>query len=48
MTDETTRRAWAYLSRVAEPPCASLATLVGEFGPVAAAERVRRGDVPEA
>lgn len=48
MTDEITRLAWAYLSRVAEPPCAPLATLVSEFGPVAAAERVRCGDVPDA
>ncbi|CAM4285092.1 DNA protecting protein DprA [Mycobacterium basiliense] len=35
--------AWAYLSRVAEPPCAELATLVGRVGPVEAAHRVRRG-----
>ncbi|MET0896715.1 MAG: DNA processing protein DprA, partial [Mycobacterium sp.] len=39
--------AWAYLSRVAEPPCAPLAVLVAEYGPVAAAEKVRRGDVGE-
>ena len=45
--DETTRRAWAYLSRVAEPPCAPLAALVAECGAVAAAERVKRRDVPE-
>ncbi|ABM13018.1 DNA-processing protein DprA [Mycolicibacterium vanbaalenii] len=43
--DETTRRAWAYLSRVAEPPCAALAALVAEAGAVDAAERVRRGAV---
>ncbi|BBX74338.1 DNA-protecting protein DprA [Mycobacterium shinjukuense] len=36
-------RAWAYLSRVAEPPCADLAALVARVGPVEAAERVRRG-----
>jgi DNA processing protein len=47
MTDETIRRAWAYLSRVAEPPCAPVAALVAEVGAVEAAERVRRGDVPE-
>ncbi|WP_292990658.1 DNA-processing protein DprA [Mycobacterium sp.] len=47
MTDPT-RRAWAYLSRVVEPPCAELATLVTAVGPVEAAERVRRGDVVEA
>jgi DNA processing protein len=36
-------RAWAYLSRVAEPPCAQLAALVRRVGPVEAADRVRRG-----
>ena len=46
MTDATPR-AWAYLSRVAEPPCAELAALVRRVGPVEAAERVRRGDVDE-
>lgn len=35
--------AWAYLSRVAEPPCLELAELVRSVGPVEAAERVRRG-----
>lgn len=39
------RRAWAYLSRVAEPPCAQLASFVVEVGAVEAAERVRRGAV---
>ena len=43
MTD--VRLAWAYLSRVAEPPCAALAALVGRVGPVEAAQRVRRGAV---
>ncbi|MCV6970917.1 DNA-processing protein DprA [Mycobacterium bohemicum] len=38
-------RAWAYLSRVVEPPCAELVALVGGVGPVEAAERVRRGHV---
>ena len=38
-------RAWAYLSRVAEPPCLELAALVRSVGPVEAAERVRRGVV---
>ncbi len=47
MMDEMTRRAWAYLSRVAEPPCAQLAALVAECGAVEAADRVRRGDVAE-
>ncbi|MFV0494659.1 DNA-processing protein DprA [Mycobacterium sp.] len=36
-------RAWSYLSRVAEPPCADLNTLVAAIGPVEAAERIRRG-----
>ncbi len=43
MTD--VRLAWAYLSRVAEAPCAPLAALVGRVGPVEAADRVRRGAV---
>src|ERR1700684_2143272 len=46
MTDATSR-AWAYLSRVVEPPCAELAALVGRVGPVEAAERVRRGRVDD-
>ena len=33
-------RAWAYLSRVVEPPCPELAALVARVGPVEAAERV--------
>lgn len=39
------RLAWAYLSRVAEPPCAHLAALVRTVGAQEAAERVRRGEV---
>lgn len=39
--------AWAYLSRVAEPPCAELAAFVQHVGPVEAAERVRRGLVDD-
>jgi DNA processing protein len=46
MTD-LTLRAWAYLSRVVEPPCAELAVLVDHVGPVEAAERVRRGQVDD-
>jgi DNA processing protein len=42
MTDQQ-RRAWAYLSRVAEPPCPELAALVAQCGPVEAAERVKVG-----
>jgi DNA processing protein len=41
------RSAWAYLSRVVEPPRAELAALVGEVGPIEAAERIRRGVVGE-
>jgi DNA processing protein len=46
MTD-LTLRAWAYLSRVVEPPCAELAALVNGVGPIEAAERVRRGQVDD-
>jgi DNA processing protein len=41
----TERRAWAYLSRVAEPPCRELGALTARVGPVEAADRVRRGAV---
>jgi DNA processing protein len=47
-TADATLYAWAYLSRVAEPPCAALAELVDRVGPVDAAERVRRGRVADA
>lgn len=46
MSDEE-RRAWAYLSRVAEPPCPELAALVARWGPVEAAERVKIGKIGE-
>ena len=39
--------AWAYLSRVAEPPCAQLTALVQRVGVVEAADRVRRGAVSD-
>jgi DNA processing protein len=42
MTDDIAR-AWAYLSRVAEPPCPELAELVVTVGPVEAADCVMRG-----
>ena len=45
--DDPALRAWAYLSRVAEPPCMELAALVHRVGPVEAAERVRRGLVDD-
>ena len=44
MTDDIAR-AWAYLSRVAEPPCPALAELVAAVGPVEAADRVARGEL---
>ena len=47
MTDAGAAAAWAYLVRVAEPPCPRLSALVGEVGPVEAAERVRRGEVSD-
>ncbi|HZQ30473.1 MAG TPA: DNA-processing protein DprA [Mycobacterium sp.] len=43
MTDE--RRAWAYLTRVVEPPSDQLAALVADVGAAEAAERVRKGAV---
>lgn len=42
---EDVRRAWAYLSRVAESPCPELTGLVERVGPVDAAGRVKAGDV---
>ena len=47
MSDEAVQRAWAYLSRVAEPPCPELAALVADVGPVEAAASVRRGAVSD-
>jgi DNA processing protein len=44
MTDEIAR-AWAYPSRVAEPPCPELRALARRVGPVEAAERVRTCNV---
>lgn len=44
MTDEV-RRAWAYLSRVAEPPCPQLSALAAELGPLEAAAKVKAGAV---
>lgn len=42
MTDEIAR-AWAYLSRVAEPPCPELRAMVRRDGPVEVARRIRTG-----
>lgn len=44
MTDDLAR-AWAYLSRVAEPPCPELQALVKRVGPIEAADRVLHGRV---
>ncbi|GAA1480433.1 DNA-processing protein DprA [Gordonia sinesedis] len=46
MTDDAQRRAWAYLARVAEPPCGPLRALVADLGPLDAADAVRRRVVP--
>ncbi|NDJ87781.1 DNA-processing protein DprA [Mycolicibacter kumamotonensis] len=43
--DHRTLLAWAYLSRVAEPPRPDLAALVGRVGAVEAAERIKCGAV---
>lgn len=43
--DEVTARAWAFLSRVAEPPNPLLAELVAAVGAVDAAELIRRREV---
>ncbi|BBY66093.1 DNA-processing protein DprA [Mycolicibacterium helvum] len=48
MSDEARLLAWAYLSRVAEPPCDEIAALVGEVGPVEAASRVAAGELSPA
>jgi DNA processing protein len=47
VVDDAALRAWAYLSRVAEPPCAELTALVRRVGPAEAADRVRRGSIGE-
>ena len=39
------RRAWAYLSRVAEPPDPRVGALVATFGPVEAEQRIRRREL---
>ncbi|UCZ62678.1 DNA-processing protein DprA [Mycolicibacterium phocaicum] len=43
MSDDLERRAWAYLSRVVEPPCPRLTQLVADRGPVEVADMIRRG-----
>ncbi len=46
MTDEKLL-ALAYLSRVAEPPCPELSSLVSHVGPVEAAARIKSGEVAD-
>ncbi len=46
MSDELRRRAWAYLSRVAESPSSELAAFVAKYGPVEAACRIKGGLAP--
>jgi DNA processing protein len=41
------QEAWAYLSRVVEPPAPGVIALVTRLGPVEAAERIRSGRVDE-
>ena len=48
MNTQTETLAWAYLSRVAEVPCAGLAGLLRRVGQIEAAERIRRGEVDDA
>ncbi len=48
MSDDVTTLAWAYLSRVAEPPCDEIAALISAVGPVEACYRVTGGDVSDA
>ena len=38
---------WAYLARVAEPPCADVIALVDQVGPVDAASAIRNRAVPD-
>lgn len=45
---DATQRAWAYLTRVAEPPCPELISFVRREGPIAAAHAVWTGAEPEA
>ncbi|MCX2930510.1 DNA-processing protein DprA [Mycobacterium sp. CVI_P3] len=47
MTDDVRTLAWAYLSRVAEPPCDEITALVAEVGPVEASYRVAGGEVSD-
>ncbi|MEZ0049344.1 DNA processing protein [Mycobacterium sp. MAA66] len=44
--NDAQRLAWAYLSRVVEPPCPQLTALVAERGPVEVAQMIRSGAEP--
>ncbi|WP_319432095.1 DNA-processing protein DprA [Mycobacterium sp. RTGN5] len=48
MSGDVRTLAWAYLSRVAEPPCDEIAALVAEVGPVQASYRVAAGELSPA
>lgn len=48
MSSDVRSLAWAYLSRVAEPPCDEIAALVRELGPVEASYRVAAAEVSSA
>jgi DNA processing protein len=48
VSDDVKTLAWAYLSRVAEPPCDEIAALVAEVGPVEASYRVAGGEISDA
>lgn len=47
MNGDAVRRAWAYLSRVAESPCADLSAFVADVGPGEAAAAIRDGHAPD-
>lgn len=46
MIEDAQLRAWAYLARVAEPPCLALRLLCDAIGPVEAAAAIRARSVP--
>jgi DNA processing protein len=48
VSDDVKTLAWAYLSRVAEPPCDEIAALIAEVGPVEASYRVAGGEISDA
>lgn len=44
--EERVARAWAYLTAVAEPPCAALIALTERYGPEETAQMIKRRTVP--